>query len=84
MKPSPIIENEALLRAALRHWPQYQLGAVCTCGAVLPAGSMPGHVGGSNRRWTIKAGFQDRHEVAGYTLVIGGDGPDPWAQGGVS
>ena len=69
MQPFPIVSNEALLASALKRWPQYQLGAVCSCGWVGPAISIPGHVGGSNKKWTIKAKFQDRHKVAGYTLV---------------
>jgi hypothetical protein len=29
----------------------------------------PGHIGGSNRKWTVKAKFADRHAVAGYTIM---------------
>jgi hypothetical protein len=69
MEKFPIVSNEALLASALNRWPQYQLGAVCSCGKVFPAQSIPGHIGGSNKKWTIKAKFQEKHKVNGYTLV---------------
>lgn len=69
MEPFPIVSNPALLGSALERWPQYQHGSVCSCGKVLPTSSMAGHVGGSNKKWTVKAKFSDRHKVVGYTLV---------------
>ena len=69
MRPWPVVENEALLQSHLRGHPEFQLAAVCSCSAIVPAASIGGHVGGSNRKWTIKAGFKDRHQVVGYTLM---------------
>jgi len=73
--PSPVVENEALLAAHLKAHPEFRLAAVCSCGWVGPAESIGGHVGGSNRRWTIRAKtkrgkrFQEPHSVKGYTLM---------------
>ena len=69
MEKFPIVSNQALLDTALKRWPQYRLGAVCSCGKVMAATSIPGHIGGSNKKWTIKAKFQEKHKVEGYTLV---------------
>lgn len=67
--PWPIVENEALLESALRKHPEFQLAFVCSCGTVGPAASSGGHVGGSNRKWTIKAKFAEKHRIEGYTLM---------------
>jgi hypothetical protein len=69
MDKFPIVRNKALLASALKRWPNYQHGSVCSCGKVLPTSSMAGHVGGSNKKWTVKAKFADRHKVIGYTMV---------------
>lgn len=69
MKPRPIISNEKLLSSFLDHHPEFERATVCTCGRVLSMSSAPGHIGGSNRKWTVKAGFKDRHAVAGYTIM---------------
>jgi hypothetical protein len=75
MKKFPIVENQALLDSALKRWPQYERGSVCSCGKIFPTRSMAGHVGGSNKRWTIQAKtrkgkrFENPHKVIGYTLV---------------
>jgi len=69
--PWPIVENERLLDSALRRHPEFQHASVCSCGKVLPTPSMAGHIGGSNRKWTIKAKFAERHEVVGHTLIEG-------------
>ena len=66
---SDVVENTALLEAYLVKHPELQLAAVCTCGATFPAGSIGGHISGSNRKWTIKAGFKARHAVDGYTVM---------------
>jgi hypothetical protein len=72
LPPYPVISNEPLLQSFLRLHPEYVRGSVCSCGKVLPMASMPGHISGSNRKWTIKAKFAQRHQVVGYTLVLGG------------
>lgn len=69
MKPSPIITNEPLLVSFLRLHPEFQRAAVCSCGCVMSMRSMPGHIGGSNRKWTVKAKFSDRHHVIGHTIM---------------
>lgn len=75
MQPFPIVENEQLLKAALKKHPEFEHGSVCSCRKVLPTRSMAGHISGSNRKWTIKAKtkkgkrFEAKHEVVGYTLV---------------
>lgn len=70
----PIISNEALLNSMLRIHPEYQRATVCTCGKVMSMTAAPGHMGGSNKKWTVKAKFAKRHAVAGYTLMA--RGPD--------
>ena len=66
---SDVVENTALLENYLSQHPELQLAAVCTCGATFPARTIAGHIGGSNRGWTIKAGFKARHAVDGYTVM---------------
>ena len=70
MKKRPIIDNEALLSSFLESHPEFVRATVCSCGKVLPMSSTPGHIGGSNRKWTIKsAKWQPKHSVAGYTVM---------------
>ena len=69
MKKTPIISNEALLVSFLTLNPQFERATVCTCGKVLSMAAAPGHIGGSNRKWTVKAKFSERHAVAGYTIM---------------
>lgn len=69
MKKSPIITNEGLLESFLQRHPEFERATVCTCGKVMSMASAPGHIGGSNRKWTVKAKFADRHAVAGYTIM---------------
>lgn len=65
----PLITNDALLKVALEKWPDDRLAAVCSCGKIFDATKIPGHIGGSNRKWTVKAKFSERHRVVGYTLL---------------
>lgn len=69
MKPSPIISNDGLLESFLKTHPQFVRATVCHCGKVMSMAAAPGHIGGSNRKWTVKAKFADRHGVAGYTIM---------------
>lgn len=66
---SPIIDNEKLLMSFLKTHPQFRLAAVCSCGKIMPATSIGGHCGGSNKKWTVKAKFQNKHQVKGYTIM---------------
>ena len=69
MKQFPIVSNQGLLMRHLKRHPEFRLAAVCSCGKVMAAPSIGGHCGGSNKKWTIKAKFKDKHEVRGYTLM---------------
>jgi len=72
MKPSPIISNDPLLKSFLASHPEFERATVCTCGKVLTMSAAPGHIGGSNKKWTVKAKFVTRHAVAGYTVARSG------------
>ena len=69
MKATPVIENEHLLDAYLDKHPELQLAGVCICGAVMPATSIPGHIGGSNKHKYVKRGWKPKHRIAGYTVM---------------
>lgn len=71
MEKFPIVRNEALLRSFLNSHPDYVRASVCSCGKILSMTSAPGHIGGSNKKWTIsKAKWQPKHKVIGYTIMV--------------
>ena len=72
---SNVVDNAELLDAYLKRHPELRLAAVCTCGKIMPASSIGGHISASNRKWTIKAGFAGRHKVDGYTVMASVGGP---------
>ena len=76
-KTGPFKEHEmrSLARSRNKKGVPTIIARVCSCGEVLLEEAFPGHLGGSNRRWTVKAKtkkgkrFSPKHKAIGWAIL---------------